>query len=284
MLQKTRLTGVMMTAAIVLTALLPLTAKAQYTLSFSNYNLGGTLSSDAWTNLTATAIPGTGSFPGTTMWSPVASQSGGGTAQLAKVANGSGGGPYMAGGSIYFGGFSADINNFGGTLMVQDATPVSGLQTLVFQISIGEAWTYDFYNHELPVLNLTLDGGVTLSLEATYWAVTDKFDNGSVEMPTGTEEVYINTYALQWDLSNLDLATLLPTYTGDGSITSFNISFSGVQHAQIYGMQLDQSDAANPNLVQSIPEPSTYVLLGIGVVVLFLTARHRSSKFTIANS
>lgn len=220
---------------------------------------------NSWVNLSAFAqngvagLSGTGSFPGTTLWTPKASQvnsvigDDGGTvggANLTKVSNApTGGGAYAASGSLYFGGFSGDINVNGGALAVVDSSPLAGLQNITFQVGIGEASTYDFYNHVLPTLTYTTALGTVSSVTATSSSVAEAFFNGTVSMPTGEEPIYINQYLLQWDLSGVT-----------SPITSFSIGFSGVQHAQLYGLTLTQAAVA------AVPEPSTYAMLLSGLV------------------
>jgi hypothetical protein len=211
-----------------------------------NPGLTGTTEYAGWVGLTIANYPGYPGFPGSGAWSTpmAANQPGSGDATLNKTANGTGGGPYPASGAIYFGGFSDVVNNNGGQLTVADATPVPGLQTVALQVSIGEAWAHDFFNDVLPTLSY--NGGAQ-NLAATTSLLTDQFFNGTVEMPTGTENVYINTYLLTWDLSPI----------GD-AISSFAVSFNGVQHAQVYALQLDQSDSL------AIPEPGTLALAVVG--------------------
>ncbi|MFT3802091.1 MAG: PEP-CTERM sorting domain-containing protein [Burkholderiaceae bacterium] len=244
--------------------------------------LSGDVSNNAWVNLSAfpqngvSGLTGTGGFPGSTMWAPQASQvnssSGSvsaselGGATLNKLSNGAGGsGAYAAGSSIYYGGFSAEINNNGGTLAVVDSTPLSGLSTVVLQVGIGEAWGYDFYNHALPTLSLTTASGTTtVASNLRYNDVLEKFDNGTVDMPTGPEQVYINQYALQWDLS------------GYSDIQSFSVSFNGVQHAQLYGLTLTQSDTFTQ--VVAVPEPSVYLMMAAGLGGVAFVARRRRKQ------
>lgn len=250
--------------------------------------LSGDVSNNSWVNLSGFAGPsgtpiagvpgltGTGGFPGATMWGPQASQintssgsvSGAelGGANLTKVANGAGGtGAYGAGASIYFGGFSDVINYNGGTLSVVDSTPLAGLETVVFQVGIGEAWTYDFFNHALPTLTVTTAGGTSAPLAADFSQKIEAFDNGTVTMPTGEEVVYINQYALQWNLS------------GYSDITSLAVSFNGVQHAQLYGLTLTEGDTFSQ--VVAVPEAGTYMMMlsGLGGVA-FLVRRRRTSS------
>lgn len=239
--------------------------------------LTGNITDNAWVNLTAFAqagvpgLTGTGGFPGMAMWGPQASQinnsvgsvgSSLGGATLDKLANGPAGGPYAAGGSIYYGGFSAEVNYDGGRLAVRDSTPLGNLETVVFQVGIGEAWTHDFYNDQLPTLTFNHAGGTQTGLAADFNAVLEKFDNGTVEMPTGLENVYINQYALQWDL------------TGYSDISSLEIAFNGVQHAQLYGLTLTQSDVYT-QVVAAVPEPGTYAMLMAGLGIIGGVARRR---------
>ncbi len=215
-------------------------------------NLSGSVQYDGWLkgSLTTAANPGFPGFPGSSVWpGPIGSSAAGSAdANLNKVANGNGGGPYPAGDSIYFGGFSADVNNQGGTLSVTDATPVSGLENVAFEIQIGEAWTYDFWNHALPTLSYN---GGSQALAATGTQLLEQYFNGTVTMPTGEEPVYINSYLLQWDLSSIV-----------GPITSFAITFTGVQHSQLYALRLDQSNQFTP--VQS-PARLSWPALAVSV-------------------
>ena len=229
-------------------------------------SLSGDTSYDGWTSLTAVANPGFPGFPGSGAWPSTigSSTAGSGNAVLAKLANGAGGGPYPAGQGLYFGGFSSTPNENGGTLAVQDFTPVANLANVAFQIEIGEAWTHDFYNNVLPTLSYTTGSGTFSGILATGWALTGQYDNGTVTMPTGEETVYINSYLLQWDLSGV----------GE-SITSIAISFSGVQHGQVYALQLDQSDTYST--LAAVPEPSAFAALaGLGVLTLAATRRRRA--------
>lgn len=232
----------------------------------ANPGLTGNTQSDVWYDFSSANYPGTGSFPGTSMWSPIASPdaySGNGDGLLVKVSNGAGGGPYMASSSIYFGGFATG-NTYGGTLALTDSTPVSNLQTVAFQIKIGAAALYEFYNDVFPTLTLTFADDSTQTIAATYTTITDQIYNGTVEMPTGTEDIYINTYLLLWDLSEVA-----------GTITNVSVSFDGVQHIQIYGLRLDQSDVDNAAAIYAatVPEPTAIGLLGIGAGAMMLRRR-----------
>ena len=231
-------------------------------MAITPWSMPGNSESNGWLTINSAVFPGTGSFPGSTMWAPLGSTTGG-DGILRKLANGpAGGGPYAASGSMYFGGFSGDVNFDGGRLAVTDNTPVADLSNIVFQIQIGEAWTYDFYNNVMPTLSYTTSSGTVSNISATDWSLLEQYDNGTVTMPTGEETVYINTYAMQWDLSGVT-----------EEITSFSITFNGVQHAQLYSLQLDQSDT----YVQAVPEPTTGLLFAAGAAVLALRSRRRLS-------
>lgn len=227
--------------------------------------LTGNTTSEGWNDLSSSAITGYGTFPGTGAWpGPIASQIGpdAGTSGLSKTANGLAGGPYAASGSMYFGGFSSVPNTNGGTLGVSPTVALAGLQTVVFQIEIGEAMTYDFYNQILPTLTYTV-GGMSTTVAASYSSLYSQVDNGTVSMPTGEETVYINAYALQWDLSSVT-----------GEITGFSVDFTAVQHGQLYSLHLQQSDEAFASslLPTAIPEPASLSLLGAGALA-FLRRR-----------
>ena len=239
-------------------------------------SLSGNTSYNGWNNLTSAHYPGFPSFPGTGAWphAIVANTTGSGDATFNKIANGNGGGAEPAGESIYNGGFSADPNVQGATFAVSDATPVTDLQTVVFQLDIGQAFGYDLWNNSAPTLTYTTSAG-TFTETAAFSSTLVKFDTGeSVDMPIGPGgadepvEIFQNLYAYQWDLSNVT-----------DPITSFSIDYTAVEHSQIYAMQLDESDlftgAAFP---LSVPEPSTYVLLALGAGLLLLQIRRKSNS------
>lgn len=193
--------------------------------------------SEGWEELTATAYPDNDvTFPGTGTW-PAALESlagdDAGSNGLLKTANGFAGGPYPAGSAIYYGGILSVANTDGGKLTVtaSGAGLVAGVKTVVFQIDIGEAWTYDLYNGVAPVLTYTTSGG-TFTAPLAYQSLYKETFNGTVSMPSGTEDLNINSRAYQFDLSD-----------ETGTITSFSIDFRGVQHAQLYGAGLQQFNA-----------------------------------------
>jgi hypothetical protein len=193
--------------------------------------------SEGWEELTSLAYPDNDViFPGTDSWpDPLESKVGAnfGSNAIDKTANGSGGGPYPAATSMYYGGTSSSTNNDGGELTIESTTGaglLSGVRTVVFQIDIGEAWTYDLYNNVAPVLTYVSDtgsGAVTLAYQSLY----KETPNGTVSMPSGIEPLNINSRAYQFNLNGL------------GNISKLTIKFRGVQHAQLYGVGLQQFNA-----------------------------------------
>lgn len=166
-----------------------------------------------------------------------------GDARLARLAGApGGGGPYVASESIYFGSISQVTNALGGTLAVNETSPVSGLKTILFQIQIGEALGFDFFRPSgYPVLKIN---NTTNRISATFNSfLVDRFQSGVFESPeTGDEPIYVNTWAFQWNLTN--------------TVTSFQIEFSAVTHAQIYALRLDQASVLQNYQVLKDPAPS----------------------------
>jgi hypothetical protein len=237
--------------------------------------LAGNTSLDQWDQsaLIATANPGFPGNPGSGPWpNPIAPNVGGG-ASLVKTSDGPfnpspfphTGGPYPGGQGIYFGGYSPAFNLFGGSVAVQDATPLLNVNTIVFQIVIGEAFGFDFYNGEFPTLVINGDTEITLS----YSSLFDQAYKGEQETPEGLKPVYWNTYGFQWDLSGVT-----------DPITSIEINISAVQHAQITGLKLQQSSAVYTDSVlpAPIPEPSTGLLLGMGLVLAWRASNRKRNS------
>lgn len=214
--------------------------------------LTGTTDFDAWTTLSNSVYAGYGNFPGLSPWPGGIASNLGGDAEVVKVANGAGGGPYVGSGSLYFGGFSDVPNTFGGTVAAVDGSALAGLNTVVFQVQIAEAWGYDLFSGIGPVLSYN---GGTQRLAATYSNTMASVFNGTFTTPLGEEDLFINLQGFQWDLNSIS-----------DPITSFSIEFSAVQHAQIYGMRLDQTDAVYGSAV--VPEPATSAALGLGAAAL----------------
>lgn len=219
-------------------------------------------------NAATTANPGgltgTGFFPGTTVWAAQNAQPGSTdtNAKLVKISNGTGGGPFGSGSSMYYGGMSPAGNVNGGTVAVSTTVPLASLESVVFQIQIGGAGAYEFYDNALPSLSYTVAGDATLhAVAGSAVSVYNKFNNGTFSTPTGPEPLYINTYAIWFDLSSVT-----------GTIDSVSVSWTAVQHAQVYGVSLQQdSVAGSASLLPAaaaVPEPSALLLGGVGMIFL----------------
>ncbi|MFD0893882.1 hypothetical protein KBB96_10695 [Luteolibacter ambystomatis] len=214
----------------------PVTSGNQPGSIYSPLTLSGTTKSEGWTKLTAANYPGNGSYPGNSAWvGALGSQVGpnAGANGLAKVSNGTSGGPYPTSASIYHGGYGTTANTFGGTLSVpvSGSGLLSGVKTVIFQLDIGEAWTYDLFDDVAPVLTYTTSSG-TYTISATYASRYVKYPNGQVYMNGTWEDLYINSRAYQFNLSGVT-----------ETILSYSVSFSGVEHSQVYGLGLQQSTA-----------------------------------------
>jgi len=216
-------------------------AQAAYS-DFLSPAFSGSTSTDGWFNLNSTTYPGYGTFgTATAAWpAPIGSdQIGSGDASLDKLAGTSGylGGPDTN--AIY----SPDI----GTFTVADGATVSGLSNILIQVSS---------TGNLGPVGLTLDYNEgTQNLAPTF---TKLISSEMISTPFGPASNYI--WAYQWDVSSL-------------GITSFSADWSTVAaHNLTYGARLDQSST----FVQVVPEPSTCVLMALGLGSVFLR-RHRSA-------
>lgn len=212
--------------------------------------LPGVTSFDGWEELTVVNFSSAdyGTFPGLSPWAaPIGSNvAGSGDAELSKV----GGAGYPAARGIYHGGFSLEPNSFGGSLQISDSTVVADLETVVLQVQIGQAFGFDFFNGALPVLGYNA-GGQALAGQS---AVVNSFVDGTFNVPgAGPQPLLINTYLIQWDLRGI----------GE-SISSIELDWSTVMHAQTIALRLDQSDT----YANVVPAPgAAAVLLGAAGLV-----------------
>lgn len=139
---------------------------------------------------------------------------------------------------------------------VSSSAPLTGLESLVFQMSIAAGLSGSMGGSPLtfaavPTLTLTLADSSTVSVGAANYSLLQ------ASTPTYIPAFGINTvlesYGFQWDLS---------TY---GDIASYTINWQVAYHSITYG--LDTTESTQPhseNLLQTIPEPSTWLLLGVG--------------------
>lgn len=156
--------------------------------------------------------------------------------------------PVLGGESIYFFAFTQEANDFGSTLRVADASPVAGVRTITLQVQMGEALGYGFFEPSgYPKLKINgQEGGVS----PAYTVILDTYQNGTFDSPiTGEEPVYVRIWGFQWDIDE-----------GVG-VSQLAIDFSAVTHAQVYEVQLDQTDA-----LQSSPVfvPSNFEIVAPG--------------------
>lgn len=200
---------------------------------FLSFEFPGVSSFDGWVGLNNNNFPGYGSFPGSSPWPGTigSNDPSSGDATLARVAGGiSTNGPYLAVDSIYFFSFQQVPNQLGGSLRVADPTPVAAAKTVLFQIQIGEAIGYDFVSPTgRPALKVN---GAPTGLAPWHTTLVDRYQSGTFFSPETLQEepVFVNTWGFQWNVNGL------------GPITSLEIDFSAVTHAQVYQMQLDQSE------------------------------------------
>lgn len=215
---------------------------------------------DAWKNLTSANFSGYGSFPGSSPWpSPIGSNTdGSGDAVLNRVSGVGGAGPFLSSSSIYFGSFAQIPNALGGTLRISDSSPLAGLRTVLLQIQIGEAVGYDFRQPSgYPVLKINGTTNVIAPSFPRY--LLGHFQSGVFPSPETNQDepVYVNTWIFQWNLAE------------GVNVSSLEIDFSCVTHAQVYELQLDQAAAAFTT--QIVPaastEPPRIEILSIGTPI-----------------
>jgi len=199
-------------------------------------NLPGNTEESNWTDLNSTTLPTSAGynsfFTNTAGWTtPVAADIG--SPVFDKVL-GTGGFPSTA--SIY---------NFDtpGTFTVSDASPISDLETVVFQIDmIGPMFAAPTLSYNGGGQNLAWDG---------YNSIDGDFSGMGAD-----SRVFIT----QWDLSAVV-----------EEISSFEITWTSGFHASNYAMQLNTSDT----YTEVVPEPSTYALVAGAACGLLLLIRRK---------
>jgi len=224
------------------------TARADVTpVTFSG---SGASSFDGWANITSANFSGYGGFPGNSVWTnPIGSNvSLSEDADLVRLAGSpTGGGPFPSSGSIYFGSFDQITNALGGTLAVKDTSPLAAVRTICLQVQIGEVLGYDFHDPlGYPALRVNNSSELTQTTFAPV--LVNRYQNGTFESPeTGDEPLYINTWAFQWNLAE------------GAVVSSFQIEFSAVTHAQVYALQLNQSSALQSQQIFAANEPAPQI-------------------------
>lgn len=240
---------------IALSCLLFLVAisSSQALIPTQDVTLAGTTFRSKWTNLTVGSNPGYPGFNDPSGWPTTISGGESANAQLNKI-SGTGN---PGSGSLYVGGFGGIPNTLATTLSIVDTISGIDLQKVTFQITIGQAYGYDFYDGLKPVLNYN---GGSQSLIAPVAVVVDQIQNGTFPDPVnGPQPVYITLYRLEWDLSAIT-----------DPISSIEIRWSAVEHSQIYALQLDEGGIA-------VPEPSSAALLMMGVGAIALLRRRKAA-------
>ncbi|QBG48299.1 PEP-CTERM sorting domain-containing protein [Verrucomicrobia bacterium S94] len=217
-----------------------LMAAAVSQASLTDFGLSGNTLYDGWDGLTSAQYPGYGSYPGSGAWPGpmVANEAGSNGGELAKI-SGTG---YAGGSSLY--------SPAGGVFEVSQDSVVADLETIVFAVGYGAGTSASFTNGP----TLTINGSTVIG------AADSTFNLGSYNDTIGGFEVTLTTDVFQWDLSSL----------GE-TVTSFSISYDVGEHAQQYGLQLEQSDT----YTEAIPEPATMVLIGGAGGALFMLRRMR---------
>lgn len=247
---------------IILTAALFPAALLQ--ASIASLALPGTSEFDAWENLSNTnvqvaaadASPDTSDdfpgFPGSGPWPTALVSDGVGSAGNAGFNKVSGNG-YPASEAIYnFPGFSPPF--IPGDYSVDNNAPLAGLETVVFQIDVGEG---DGFFDAVPILSLN-SGASQLTADFTSTSAGRDFTN-----PQDSEETLTSTvFAYQWDLS------------AAGAITDYAIQWGSAAHSTIYAMQLDSGDS----FAQVVPEPGAFAAIAGALALGLVAVRRRRTQ------
>lgn len=143
--------------------------------------------------------------------------------------------------------------------------PLAGMESFVFQMSIaaglsgpmgGTPLTFE----SLPSLTLTLADNSVVNVGAADFSLLQA--SASVVVPIVGATI-LESYGFQWDLS---------TYS---NIASYTLNWQVAYHSITYG--LDTTESTQPHsesVLQAIPEPSTWLLLGVGALLIAVRIRH----------
>ena len=228
--------------------------------SLTSFALPGTAEIEAWENLSntnaqvaaadATAattddFPG---FPGSGPWPTALTPDAVGSAGNAGF-NKTAGNGYPASDAIYnFPGFAPPPNP--GDYSVDNGSPLAGLETLVFQIDVGQG---NGFFDAVPILSLN-SGATQVSADFSSTSVGRTFDNPQ----NPGEQLTSTVFAYQWDLSSFS------------TIDDYSIQWGSAAHSTIYELQLDSADQFS----QVVPEPGAFAAFA-GAAALVLTACRR---------
>lgn len=255
------LTGAVVTCSVAVNSSAAIESTSSLNTLFEP-TFGGTTQFDGWDNLSinnpqiANASSPFPSFPGGSPWpeaieslvtqdtSDTSDDDVTGDATFNKTF----GNGYPATFSIYASPFPP-----GGSYVIEDATPVAGLENVFFQIKIGQGSAsgpgFDPWLSTLPSLTLN---GVPLG----------EADNSGVFsaeiQDVGFGDSSVANLGFQWDLSGTTLADAGIT----GPVTSLAINYapSGTSTATV-DLRLDQSSEFS---FVVIPEPASLALVGLG--------------------
>lgn len=149
------------------------------------------------------------------------------------------GGAYATGNSLYT-LFSADT-----VFSVTNSDPLENIETLFLQVDIAAQQSF-------TDITISINGGDPFSY-------TDVFVINSEAMEFNGLEGVSGTFGFQWDLRAF------------GAINEYTISFAAGQHTSLNSIRVDQGNV----YTQAIPEPSTYALIGFGVIAAGMAYRRR---------
>jgi len=248
--------------------------------TFVNYSAvtGGTTADHRWTNFTlppgvSSGTSGTaGQWAGTTTATNNGIAADGGSATNLFYVPLTGTGTALnpsettdfAGGGVYTFFSQTDFT-------VSSTTPLSGLKTLVFQLNLATGLTgafggspADYSATGTPKLTLQISGGGSyVAQAATYSLLEDSSTTFVAAIGTNTD---VHTWGYQWDLSAVS-----------GTITGYTINFESAYHTVIQGADVTQSTSIlGSNVLTTVPEPSTYMLMALGLGAIFYLHRRQT--------
>lgn len=224
--------------SLIVSAALPV---AVYAEGFVDPGFGGSTVTETWYFNTANGVGGgSGGAYGMGPWANgVVSASTTDSSYAQSVFNKVSGGAYATGNSLYT-LFSTET-----VFSVTNSDPMANLETLFLQVDIAAQQSF-------TDIILSIDGG-------TPFSYTDVFIIDSEAMEFNGQEGVSGIFGFQWDLRGL------------GSISEYTISFAAGQHTSLNSIRVDEGGV----YAQAIPEPSTYALLGFGIVAAGVAYRRR---------